>query len=351
MTGGTASIPTSSPQLLQEIVAPKENLGVEANEASEVDSPDTNQPAQELPFIAPFSDFATPIQPPAAPVAADQDKATSVDPSAESAPPPAAALEGHQSLSASPKTPFGGNAKFLAPSAGADSSKDALKNEASVAEDKTGVDGKDDGKAAVEFADVQLKPEASFRQTQPTDYKSKPVQIESARPAFQPAGAEISVTAIAHETMSNQSAPPTKDSPAPIQFASHAPPAHFSIVSATATPTRDGGVEIRLDPPELGRLSIEFARGEDGVVTAMVAAERPETLDIMRRHGELLLRELARFGIGDASLQFSSRGWSESGDRPSSERRRFAFSADHDAQREGPASGMRKSVNRFDLFA
>ena len=65
-------------------------------------------------------------------------------------------------------------------------------------------------------------------------------------------------------------------------------------------------VEIRLDPPELGRIGIDL-RLEDGGMTASVTAERAETLDLLRRHGDALQRELAAAGYERAALDFSDR--------------------------------------------
>jgi hypothetical protein len=67
-----------------------------------------------------------------------------------------------------------------------------------------------------------------------------------------------------------------------------------------------GGVELRLDPPELGVVTIDIAT-EDGVVRAVLSAERPETLDLMRRHAEALQRDLMAAGFGRADLSFADR--------------------------------------------
>lgn len=65
-------------------------------------------------------------------------------------------------------------------------------------------------------------------------------------------------------------------------------------------------VELRLDPPELGRVAIDL-KHHDGVLTASVAADRPDTLDLLRRHADTLQRELTASGFGRADISFSDR--------------------------------------------
>ena len=62
-------------------------------------------------------------------------------------------------------------------------------------------------------------------------------------------------------------------------------------------------VELRLDPPELGRVTIHLTTN-DQQVTATVTAERVDTVDLMRRHAELLTATLARAGFSQADLSF-----------------------------------------------
>ena len=66
-------------------------------------------------------------------------------------------------------------------------------------------------------------------------------------------------------------------------------------------------VEIQLAPHELGRLRIRVAV-ESEVTRVTVQAERPETLDLMRRNGEVLMKELRAAGFAGGTLDFA--GWS-----------------------------------------
>jgi flagellar hook-length control protein FliK len=71
-------------------------------------------------------------------------------------------------------------------------------------------------------------------------------------------------------------------------------------------------VDVTLSPEELGRVRMSITAGEGGVVL-QVLAERPETLELMRRHADLLARELANLGFGSVDLAFG-QGQTPQGD-------------------------------------
>lgn len=75
------------------------------------------------------------------------------------------------------------------------------------------------------------------------------------------------------------------------------------ISSAISNTTKDT-VEIRLDPPELGRVTISITQS-DSSLTATVSAEKAEIGDLLRRYSELLSRELSKSGFNGVSLEFS----------------------------------------------
>ena len=64
--------------------------------------------------------------------------------------------------------------------------------------------------------------------------------------------------------------------------------------------TPNGKVEISLNPEELGRVRLTASQTDQGVVL-IVQAERPETLDLMRRHLPDLMQDLKNMGFGDVS--------------------------------------------------
>lgn len=64
-------------------------------------------------------------------------------------------------------------------------------------------------------------------------------------------------------------------------------------------------IEIRLDPPELGRVQIQLQATEAGM-QAMILTERPETHDFLRRHAEVLAKDLGAAGYENVTLEFAT---------------------------------------------
>lgn len=69
-----------------------------------------------------------------------------------------------------------------------------------------------------------------------------------------------------------------------------------------------GRMELRLDPPELGRVSIDFRFDGDSRVTAILHADQPETATLIRRSLDILMRDLASAGFTDINLSMGSAG-------------------------------------------
>ncbi len=69
----------------------------------------------------------------------------------------------------------------------------------------------------------------------------------------------------------------------------------------------DGVLELRLDPPDLGAVSVRFYEDETGAQRASVSTDHRETLDLLRRNADILHRELTRLGAGEFILDFSHR--------------------------------------------
>jgi flagellar hook-length control protein FliK len=74
---------------------------------------------------------------------------------------------------------------------------------------------------------------------------------------------------------------------------------------------RDGQnrFEIRLDPPELGRIDVHLNVDRHGNVASRLVVERPETLDLLRRDAPTLERALESAGLKTSGqgLEFSLR--------------------------------------------
>ena len=67
--------------------------------------------------------------------------------------------------------------------------------------------------------------------------------------------------------------------------------------------------EIRLDPPELGRVDVRLEIDSEGHVKSRLVVERAETLDLLRRDAPQLERALQQAGLktSDNALEFSLR--------------------------------------------
>lgn len=78
------------------------------------------------------------------------------------------------------------------------------------------------------------------------------------------------------------------------------------LVALAADPGR-GMVEITLSPEDLGTLQVQVHDDAAGL-RILVLAERADTSDLLRRHGEVLRTELAAAGLGHATFHFGQRG-------------------------------------------
>ncbi len=68
--------------------------------------------------------------------------------------------------------------------------------------------------------------------------------------------------------------------------------------------------QLRLDPPELGRVDVRMEISPEGKLSAVIAVERPETLDLLQRDSRALERSLMEAGLktDSNSLSFSLKG-------------------------------------------
>ena len=79
-------------------------------------------------------------------------------------------------------------------------------------------------------------------------------------------------------------------------------------------PRIPGQVDLTLNPAELGRVRLSMAPGEAGLVVT-IHADRPETLDLMRRHSEQLMQEFRQAGFERAELSFGGAGSGQARDQ------------------------------------
>lgn len=83
--------------------------------------------------------------------------------------------------------------------------------------------------------------------------------------------------------------------------------AHLAQQLATAVRAYPGGVEVALHPVELGQMRIAMdQQAQDMIVT--LSADRVETLDLMRRHVDVLAQEFRDLGLGNCTFRFAQDG-------------------------------------------
>ena len=123
--------------------------------------------------------------------------------------------------------------------------------------------------------------------------------------------------------------PATAATPAPLRADPPATTTLATPLSATPDATRDspssvtvhhdptGRIEVHLAPAELGRVRVEMT-GDGDKMQIHLAVERPESLDLLRRHGEQLLQEFRQAGVTGGTLSFGTWGQSDQQQRPSS---------------------------------
>ena len=125
-------------------------------------------------------------------------------------------------------------------------------------------------------------------------------------------------------------------SQAPTQFAAKAGiPQHIPRQLAEIIHTSGGkSVDVALSPEELGRVRLSISQAEGGLVVS-VQAERPETLDMLRRNIDQLDQELRLLGYTDPGFSFSHEG-GDTGEHPDTLSRENSIAEDQPA---GPVTG------------
>ncbi|HKO19329.1 MAG TPA: flagellar hook-length control protein FliK, partial [Acidobacteriaceae bacterium] len=87
------------------------------------------------------------------------------------------------------------------------------------------------------------------------------------------------------------------------------------VLIASRALAGDKHFDIRLDPPELGRIEVRLKVDREGQISSHLIADRPDTLALLRRDGTGLERALQDAGFKTAGdgLQFSLRDQSGNG--------------------------------------
>ncbi len=91
------------------------------------------------------------------------------------------------------------------------------------------------------------------------------------------------------------------------------PISEVAVTIAARAQSGSSNFEIRLDPPDLGRIDVQLKVDSGGNVTSHIIAERPETLSLLQRQAPQLERALQDAGLNTGEgMQFSlaDRGFS-----------------------------------------
>ncbi|WP_031554772.1 flagellar hook-length control protein FliK [Parvularcula oceani] len=132
------------------------------------------------------------------------------------------------------------------------------------------------------------------------------------RAADRPAAARTEIAASSGQPLTGGPAPSAAPSQAPtqapgpaVQLAPPAPgEAARQVADAIAMRSGERTMTLRLDPPDLGVVRVEFSFERHGV-TALLSAENADTGSLLKRHTEWLQKELAN-SFGEASVSFGS---------------------------------------------
>ena len=105
--------------------------------------------------------------------------------------------------------------------------------------------------------------------------------------------------------------------------------------------------EIRLDPPELGRIDVKLNVDRDGNVSTQLVVDRSDTLDLLKRDASTLERALQQAGLktGDNGLDFSLRQHAFAQDDTASQN--GAQPADVSDDDPAPLEAMRQGYGRL----
>lgn len=101
-------------------------------------------------------------------------------------------------------------------------------------------------------------------------------------------------------------------------------------IAETVHRAGDRSVELTLRPEELGRVRISM-HSENGTLAVTLQADRPETLDMIRRHIDMFAEELRRLGHGSVGFSFQHGAPGSGGQQP---RAAGALLADDDPAHE-----------------
>lgn len=135
---------------------------------------------------------------------------------------------------------------------------------------------------------------AAQPQSAQADANPSSLALNLAAPITSPVAASSSLTALRIDQPDNASTP--------------VPVAGLAVEIVSRAQDGARRFEIRLDPPELGRIDVRLDVDSGGNVTSRLTVERADTLDLLRRDAPQLERALQHAGLNtEGGLQFSLR--------------------------------------------
>lgn len=173
-----------------------------------------------------------------------------------------------------------------------------------------------------------VKPDASKPQTATERSNPDAIKADAAKPDFVPdASADVAAPkpapqpqAAANTNMAAQGVPPTQTgAPATIpeavqhvQVTAEAAKPNVAALAVEISAKSQSGAkqfDIRLDPPELGRVEVRLSIDAAGKASAHLSADQPQTLDLLQKDSAVLTRALRDAGldVSQNSLNFSLR--------------------------------------------
>jgi len=158
---------------------------------------------------------------------------------------------------------------------------------------------------------AEVRPEAPAPQQQ-----AAAPATDAAPPPAQPPAASAGPLSFAHEVAQKVAAQ--------TQAAGSVVPVHaLAVTIAARASSGSTRFDIKLDPPELGRIEVQMTLDREGRVKSRLVVEKQETLDLLQRDQRNLERTLAQAGLEttEGSIEFSlkDQGGNDrqgNGDRP-----------------------------------
>jgi flagellar hook-length control protein FliK len=197
------------------------------------------------------------------------------------------------------KTDTKEKSNLTAPQADADAAGDATKSTA-----KPITPAQADGKPAADNKQAVVPAHTEHAATTDADAAKLEVTVKAATDLIQPTATNAPAQ---HTPAANAAAPAAQLTAQPALQA--IPLAGVPLEIAGKALAGNNHFEIRLDPPELGRIEVRLDVAKDGSISSHVIADRKDTLDLLQRDGASLQRAFEDAGLktSDQTMQFSLR--------------------------------------------